>query len=76
MKILKKGIAPEVIPWWIGQIVICQNCKSELELQEMDDLDRLTVKEDYVKFTCPLFGCSNEIIHKQSADTSPIRSKD
>lgn len=75
MKILKKGIAPEVVYWWVGQIITCQNCKSEIELQEMDDLNRLTVKEDYVKFTCPLFGCGNEITHKQSADKSSIRSK-
>ena len=76
MKILKKGTAPEQTPWWIGNVVTCENCKSQIELQELDCIDQITIEENYVQFICPLPGCESKIKHYyQSGNQPSIRSK-
>lgn len=43
MKLLKQGTisTPKPKPW-VGMTVTCDNCKSEMEIEETDDVDPFT----------------------------------
>lgn len=80
MKIIKKGIAHVYTPWWVGCRIKCGRCRTVIELEHRDDLDKiLTVLtersidgDSHLIVTCPICG---DVLNWKVANNIVARKK-
>lgn len=72
MKLVKTGkISFKDGPWWVGLKITCQHCKSVMELEALDNVDRISVVQERrlngkstITFTCMWTECMQEVVYE------------